>query len=165
MFNWIWENLLKPLYDKYIWVKLQINKEIEIEKIKNPKKYALLELEKILWDFNWHEHILDKAKEWEWRTIQIKWWKTIHVKKLDEETKNYLLVQIYDFEKKLKKWHQKNKILNKCSKELENAYWDVYNFFEKDRSQVSEEDIIKFFLRRKELLEKIWEDFKGKDIK
>ena len=158
MLNWIWENLFKKIYDKFVWTKMEINKEKELDKFKNPKKYGLLELEKILNEFNWHEHILDKAPKWEWRKIQIKWGKTLNLKELDEETINYLLVQIREFEPKLKKWHKENHILNECSKELENTYWDVYNFFEKNRNQLNQEDIIKFFLRRKSLLEKIWKE-------
>ena len=150
--------IIKTFFEKILGSFIDFKKEKELEKIKNPKKYGLLELEKILHDFNQHEHILDKAKDWDWRKIQIKWGKTLYIKELNEGTLNNLLAQITAFEPKLKKWHKEYYILNKCSKDLENAYWDVYNFFEKDRTELNQEDIIKFFLRRKKLLKEIWKE-------
>jgi len=154
--------MLEKILDKllsFIGIrKIEEEKSLWKMKAENPKKYWLLKLEEILSNISWHEHILDKTKSWEWRKIQIEWWRTIEVKALTEEELNILLASINQIWKELKQWHKEYKILNKCDKKTQNAYWDFYNFFEKDRTQINHEDAIKFILRRKILLEAIWKE-------
>jgi len=153
------EKILEKILS-FLWLKeIEEQKALWKMKVENPKKYGLLELEKILhyidW-INWIEDILNKAESWEWIIVQINGGKILEVKKINKDLLNKLRFQINDLYLKLEEWHKKYKILNKCSKDLEKSYWEFKNFFEKNRWKMEQQDIIKFILRRKKLLKEIW---------